>query len=137
MTTALQYATSRAKRQWDQTHSRSPLAWLFRRLGATRRVSAVWICQYGSGDWQKAHCHGQVLHTWRYDGSGLAQVEHLPELDHSSAIASTTPVISFCLGQAAERMIYQEWNGGRAGFGALLALKSTGDWAVEKHAWIS
>lgn len=134
---ALDHVTTRAKRQWDQTHSRGPIARLFRSLGAMKSASAVWICRHASGDWDGAHCRGEVVQAWRYDGSGLAQVEHLPELDHLNAIASATPVISFCLNETGDRMIYQEWNGPRAGFGAILALKGTGSWCTEKHAWVS
>ena len=100
-------------------------------------ASAVWIRQYESGDWDGAHCRGEVVQAWRYDTGGLAPVEHVPELDHSSAIASRTPVISFCLNEAGDRMIYQEWNGPRAGFGAILTLRATGAWSTEKHSWIS
>lgn len=137
MTTALDYASARAKRQWDQTHACGPFAWLFRRLGVMKPASAVWICQYGGGDWDGAHCRGEVVQAWRYDASGLAPVEHMPKLDCSSAIASTTPVISFCLNEADGRMIYEEWNGPRAGVGAILAHKGTGEWMTERRAWIS
>src|SRR5258707_1188083 len=84
--------------------------------------SGVWIRQYATGDWDKTHFKGQVEQVWRYDANGFALVGHVPELDRSNSITSTTPVISFCLDEAARRMIYQEWTGGRAGFGAILAL---------------
>lgn len=75
--------------------------------------------------------------AWRFDANGLTPVDRLPELDKSSAIASTTPVISFCLDDMAKRMIYVEWNGLRAGSGAILALQKSGQWTMERHAWIS
>jgi hypothetical protein len=137
MTTALDYAQSRAKREWEQTHSRSPLAWLFRRLGAMRPVSGVWIRQYRDGDWESVRCKGEVIRSWKYDADGLTIVSDVPELDRMSAIASTTPVISFCVDETAGRMIYQEWHGVRAGHGCILARRGNGEWATEKHGWIS
>jgi len=100
-------------------------------------VTGVWICQYASADWDRAHCTGEAIRVWRYDAEGLTSVDCTPELDKSNAIASATPVISFCLDETAERMIYQEWYGLRAGFGSVLALNKGGDWVTEKHAWIS
>ena len=137
MPVALDYARARAKRQWDYTHSHGPFAWLFRRIGAMKPVTGVWICQYASADWDRAHCTGEAIRVWRYDAEGLTSVDCTPELDKSNAIASATPVISFCLDETAERMIYQEWYGLRAGFGSVLALNKGGDWVTEKHAWIS
>ena len=102
-----------------------------------QRISGVWICQYASADWSGVHCTGQVLSVWRYNSEGLTQVDRPPELDKSNAIASKTPVISFCLDEAAERMVYQEWYGLRAGFGAVLALDKKRKWVTERHAWIS
>jgi hypothetical protein len=136
MSAALDYATTRAKREWGLSHSRGPSAWLFRRLGAMRAIGAVWICQHTDGDWARADCMGQPERVWRYDDSGLKQVDRLPELD-KSAIASTTPVIRFCLNETVGRMIYVEWHGLRAAFGAIMALNKDGQWIVEKDAWRS
>ena len=137
MATALDYAQSRARREWDHTHSRGPFAWLFRRLGAMRPVRGIWIRQYRDGDWETMHCKGEVVQSWRYDADGLTVVDELPELDQTNAIASTTPVISFCVDEPAGRMIYQEWHGVRAGHGCILAHKGNGEWVTEKHGWIS
>ncbi len=135
--TALDYVKARAKREWDYTHSRGLFAWLSRHLGTMKPVSGVWIRQYATGDWDKTHFKGQVEQVWRYDANGFALVDHVPELDRSNSITSTTPVISFCLDEAARRMIYHEWTGGRAGFGAILALSEDGKWVTEKTLRIS
>lgn len=137
MSAALDYAQARAKRNWDYTHSRGPLAWLFRCAGAMNPVRAVWIRRYADGDWATAHCKGEAIQTWKYDANGLMCVDDIPELDRASAIASTTPVISFCVNDASNRMIYQEWQGVRAGYGCILARKTNGEWVTEKHGWKS
>ena len=82
-------------------------------------------------------CKGEVVSIWRYDSDGLMVVDEVPELDQTSAIASTTPVISFCIDEAAGRMIYQEWHGVRAGHGSILACSKAGKWVTEKRGWIS
>lgn len=137
MTAALDYAQSRAKREWDYSHSRGPFAWLFRRLGAMRPVRCVWIREYRDGDWESAHCRGEVIRSWKYDADGLSIVEGAPESDQSSAIASATPVISFCVDETGGRMIYQEWRGARSGRGCVLARLASGEWVTEKNGWIS
>lgn len=137
MTAALDYVKARAKREWDDTHSRGLWAWLFRRLGAMKSVQGVWVQQYRDGDWETVHCRGEAVQTWRYDADGFTHVDDIPELDKMSAIASTTPVISFCVHEAADRMIYEEWRGVRAGHGAILARQKNGEWAAERRAWIS
>src|SRR5262245_7179152 len=132
MVTALDYVQSRAKQEWEYTHSRGLFAWLFRLLGATRPVRGVWIQQYRDGNWDTVGCKGEVVRTWRYDDDGLTVVDEVPELDRTSAIASTTPVISFCVDEAAGRMIYHEWRGGRSGHGCVLARNQDGKWVIEK-----
>jgi hypothetical protein len=135
--TALNYAQSQAKRVWDYTHSRGLFAWLFRRLGAMRPVRGVWIRQYRDGDWETVHCEGEVIQSWRYDADGLTTVDEVPELDRTSAIASKTPVISFCVDETAGRMIYEEWRGVLAGHGQILARRGNGEWVTEKCGWKS
>jgi hypothetical protein len=77
------------------------------------------------------------VNVWRYNSGGLAQVDRLPELDESNTIASATPVIRFCLDETGERMVYQEWYGLRAGFGAILALNRKREWGTERQVWKS
>jgi hypothetical protein len=77
------------------------------------------------------------MHVWRYDAGGLAEVDSLPDLDKTSAIASTTPVIEFCLDETGKRMVCTEWNGPRAGSGLILTLQKNGKWAAGGHGWIS
>jgi hypothetical protein len=137
MTTALDYIEPQAKREWDYTHSRSLLGWLFRCIGAMRPVQGVWVRQYRDGDWETAHCTGEPFQTWRYDAEGFTLVDDIPQLDTKSAIASMTPIISFCVDEAAERMIYQEWHGVRAGYGAILSRKKSGEWITERGVWKS
>ena len=137
MGTALDYVERRARQEWDYTHSRGPFAWLFRCLGAMRPARGVSIQQYRDGDWKTGACKGEVIQTWRYDADGLTVVDEVPELDRTSAIASTTPVISFCVDETAGRMIYQEWHGGRAGYGCILARRESGKWVLEKYGWRS
>jgi hypothetical protein len=136
MSAALDYATARAKREWEVAQSRGLSVWILRRLGAMKPISGVWICQHADGDWDGAHCKGQPQQVWRYDDKGFAPVDHLPELD-KSAIASTTPVIRFCWNETVGRMIYTEWHGMRAGWGAILTRNKGGQWLVEKDAWRS
>jgi hypothetical protein len=100
-------------------------------------VQAVWIQEYADGDWETVHCQGDVIRTWRYDAEGLTSVEELPELDRTSAIASTTPVISFCVDETGGRMIYHQWHGVRAGHGCILACTKDGKWAAAKCGWKS
>ena len=102
-----------------------------------RPVRGVWIRQYRDGDWETVHCKGEVIQSWRYDADGLTVVDEVPELDHASAIASATPVISFCVDETGGRMIYQEWHGVRAGHGCILTQTAKGEWVTEKHGWIS
>ncbi len=46
--------------------------------------------------------------------------------------------MGFCLDDTGERMIYQEWNGLRAGFGAILVLKKdSGKWVAQGCSWVS
>jgi hypothetical protein len=113
------------------------MAWLFRRIGAMKPIRAVWIRQYMDGDWENAHFKGEAARTWKYDADGLIVVDAMPEPDDASAIASTTPVVSFCADETGNRMIYVEWHGRRAGGGRILARKENGKWVSEKDAWIS
>ena len=100
-------------------------------------VRGVWICQYSNADWEKVRCVGEIVQVWRYDAKGLIPVDSAPDLDKRNAIASETPVISFCLDESTKRMVYQEWYGLRAGFGSILKLNQREAWVMEKHGWIS
>lgn len=135
MSTAFDYIQCQAKRQWDHSHSPGLLTRLFLRLIASRKIRGVWIEQYWEGNWESGRLKGEAIQAWRYDADGLTVVERLPELDKSSPIASTTPVISFCVDESAARMIYQEWHGGRAGFGYILAHRGNGEWYPVTNGW--
>jgi Ankyrin repeats (many copies) len=130
MTPAIEFVQKRAKREWDSSRSRTPLAWFFRLIGAMKVVEAVWIFEYADGDLNTGVCEGEPKHISRYDANGLATVEKLPELD-KSAIASTTPVIHFYFDEATRRMIYEEWHGLRSASTFIMALKD-GKWTAEK-----
>jgi len=134
---ALDYVRSRAKREWDYAHSRGLFARFFKRIGAMKPAEGVWVRQYADGDWQSAHCKGEVIQIWRYDATGFTSASEIPALDQTTAIASTTPVISFFLDEHTKRMIYQEWHGPRAGHGVVLALTKGGHWKIDGEAWIS
>ena len=136
MTAPIEHAGTQAKREWDYSHSRGLPSWFLRTIGATRRIKCVWINEYSEGDWNTAPCRGKPIRIWRYEAKGLMRADERSELDHS-AIASRTPMISFCADAAAERMIYQEWHGVRAEHGSILVQKGNGQWATEKCAWIS
>ena len=133
MTAAIDYAKNRAKKIWDSSRSRSPVAGLLRLVGASKAVTGVWICEYAAGDLNTAVFKGEPKQIRRYDASGYALVERLPELDKSAA-ASTTPVIHFCVDKSARRMICQEWHGLRVAPAFVLVLKDNGKWFVETIA---
>lgn len=133
----MDYVRAEAKRTWDISHARGLVAWLLRRLGVMRPAQGVWIQQFADGNWEAAHCHGEAIQTWRYDADGFTPVGDVPELDKMSAIASTTPVVKFCVDGTGERMIYQEWHGVRAGHGCVLTRRTGGDWAAEGASWKS
>jgi len=133
MTAAIDYAKNRARKIWDSSRSRSPLAGLLRLIGASKPVTGVWICEYAGSNLNIAVFKGEPKQIWRYDASGFASVEQLPELDKSMA-ASTTPVIHFCADESARRMICQEWHGLRVSPAFISVLKDNGKWFVETLA---
>jgi hypothetical protein len=140
MAAALDYAIEKAKEIRDAGHARGPFTWLLRRFrpGAMRPVDGVWICQHAKGNWATANCEGEPTQVWRFEGDDAVIVASLPDLDMTSATASTTPHISFCVDDAGKRMIYEEWYGGRAGMGSIMAIKKNGKWAeVERGGWVS
>jgi hypothetical protein len=135
--TALDYAAGCAKRHWNYSNSRGLLARLFRRVGTIRSLDGIWICRHALGDWSNARCTGEPVETWCYDDSGLRTVDGLPAIDLTGAIVSRTPVLSFCLDDRAQRMIYVEWYGVRVGSGQILRAKQNGKWVTEQLVWIS
>jgi hypothetical protein len=133
MTAALDYAKNRAKKIWDSSRSRSPLAGLLRLIGASKVVTGVWICEYAGSDLNTAVFTGKPKQIWRYDANGFELVEQLPELDKSTA-ASITPVIHFCVDETSRRMICQEWHGLRVAPAFIMVLEDNGKWFVETLA---
>lgn len=122
---------SSANASWD------PISWVFRLIGASQRADAVFVVEYGSGDWERAHCTGEPDKIWKYAGSDFVTLEELPELDHG-AIATKTPVVEYCLNHESNRMIQIifYFYGYRAGSGIVLE-KQGGAWIPKGPAWRS
>ena len=135
---ALDFVKTRAEREWRLTHSRDFLSRLFRFLLRKRPVDVIYVEQYGAGDWASGRCQGKAVGAWKLDTQGFAAIDAVGELDRSSPIATATPVIRFHVDDPPLRMIYEEWHGGRAGYGAILRFdRSANAWQTERMAWRS
>jgi hypothetical protein len=134
MNKALSYVESRAKANWDFAHSRGLLYRLYRFVFRVRPLVVIWIEQY---EWDRDNWGCRVIRCWRYDANGLTRVDEIGEIDISSAIASATPVISFCVDPEDQRMVYSESHGRRAGGEWVLKLQEDGNWTSERMPWVS
>lgn len=120
---------SYANARWD------PFVWFFKMLGATQTVDAVFVIEYGSGNWERAHCEGKPDQVWRYDGSDFVEIEEMPDLVHG-AISTKTPIIKYCINHKDSRMILITIHGYRSGSGIVLEEKA-GKWIQIGPSWIS
>ena len=123
----INFIVMKAQNEWKESHSRKLSRRFFRMLGALNPAEIIYICEYAEGDFEKAKCRGKPISIWQYDGSTFEQIEQVGDLDRSSAIASKTPVISYCINETTDRMIYTVWHGGRAAYGIIL-VSDKGEW---------
>ncbi|QDT96275.1 hypothetical protein [Gimesia aquarii] len=120
---------SSANARWD------PIMWFFRMIGAAQTVDAVFVIEYGSGDWEHPLCKGEPDQIWKYDGSNFVTIEEMPDLVHGS-ISTKTPIVRYCINNKGSKMILNTFYGYRSGIGTVLEEKG-GKWIRRGPAWRS
>lgn len=130
----IKYAADQARNLWRYGRANGLIDRLFRLMGAANTTEVVYIAEYANGDWVTAHCTGDPVRAWAYQGNGFLEIEALGDLDLTNPIASRTPVIRYCLSEDGQRMIDYRWNGLRAGYGRILR-RADNAWTSDGLSW--
>jgi hypothetical protein len=130
------FIAQRARSKWAAGRSKGVLATLFRLLGTSRPIEVIYIAEYVTGDWEEAQCRGNPVRVWAFRGGEFESIEAIGTLDRSNPICSATPIIRFWMSTDGQSMVFNSWNGFRAGYGHIL-LKEGSHWRSQGRKWVS